>query len=213
MSSRQSSGIGSCDAMLSRLPAIDLIGASELLSSWPSTRIRRCHASRSCCRSGTLTSLSTTSVCGSPPCRNDPRRTCHWPLPPGKAMLSTRGALSLETRREADVVGGPPQQLLDRPAEQPLAGAIHQPQLVLIVECKHRDVDLAHHRPQQGRRLERAEALVAQRVGKRIDLEQRLAERIVASRAARPKREIALAQRLQQIRHRLQRKHDAVPKR
>jgi hypothetical protein len=58
---------------------------------------------------------------------------------------------------------------------------------MLIVEGKHRDVDLAHHRPQQCRRLERAQALVAQRVGERIDLEQRFAERIVASRAARPK--------------------------
>ena len=28
----------------SRLPAIDLIGASELLISWPMTRISRCHA-------------------------------------------------------------------------------------------------------------------------------------------------------------------------
>ena len=93
MSSRQSSGIGSCAAMLSRLPAIDLMGASELLSSWPSTRISRCHASRSCWRSGTLTSLNTTSVCGRPPCRNEPRRTSHWPLPPGNAMFSTRGAL------------------------------------------------------------------------------------------------------------------------
>ena len=29
-----------------------------------------------------------------------------------------------------------------------LAGAIHQPQLSLVVEGEHRDVDLAHHGPQ-----------------------------------------------------------------
>ena len=71
----------------------------------------------------------------------------------------------------------------------------------------------AHHRPQQRRRLERAQPLVAQRVGERVDLEQRLTERIVAPRAARAKREIALAQRLEQIGHRLQRKDDAMAKR
>ena len=37
---------------LPELPAIDLIGASELLISWPMTRIRRCHACRSSSRSG-----------------------------------------------------------------------------------------------------------------------------------------------------------------
>ena len=213
MSSRQSSGSGSCAAMLSRLPAIDLIGASELFSSWPSTRISRCHASRSCCRSGTLTSLNTTSVCGRPPCRNDPRRTCHWPLPPGNAMFSTCGALP--SRHAARLMSSAvlPQQLLDRTAEQPLAGAIHQPQLALHRRRRtppRRSRAITVRSSAVG--LERAEPLVAQRVGKRIDLEQRLAERIVAAGAARAKREIAFAQRLQQVRHRLQRKHDAMPK-
>ena len=45
----------------SRLPAIDLIGASELLISWPMTRISRCHACRSSSRSGRLTSASTSN--------------------------------------------------------------------------------------------------------------------------------------------------------
>src|SRR5215472_7064430 len=54
-----------------RLPAIDLIGASELLSSWPRTRIRRCHAFRSSSRSARLTSERTTKVCGTPCWRNE----------------------------------------------------------------------------------------------------------------------------------------------
>ena len=70
---------------------------------------------------------------------------------------------------------------------QPLAGAIHEPQFVLIVKGEDGDVDFAHHGPQQRRRLERAQPLVAQRVGKRVDLEQRLSERIVAGRPSRPK--------------------------
>src|ERR1039458_8234319 len=53
-----------------RLPAIDLIGASELLSSCPSTRIRRCHALRSSSRRARLTSDKTTRVCGTPFSRN-----------------------------------------------------------------------------------------------------------------------------------------------
>ena len=42
----------------SKLPAIDLIGASEFESSWPSTRISRFHAICSSSCSGWLTSAS-----------------------------------------------------------------------------------------------------------------------------------------------------------
>src|SRR6185369_1196330 len=51
MSSRQSGGSGSLPIKSARLPATDLIGASELLSSWPNTRNRRCQAVRSSSRS------------------------------------------------------------------------------------------------------------------------------------------------------------------
>ena len=51
-SSRQSRGGGSRSTIVERLPAIDLIGASELFISWPMTRIKRCHACRSSSRSG-----------------------------------------------------------------------------------------------------------------------------------------------------------------
>ena len=56
----QSAARGSRCTRLPRLPAIDLIGASELFSSCPRTRIRRCHAARSSSRNGLLTSVSTT---------------------------------------------------------------------------------------------------------------------------------------------------------
>src|SRR5205807_2632850 len=44
MSSFQSPGSSSRERIDSRLPAIDLSGASELLISWPITRMRRCQA-------------------------------------------------------------------------------------------------------------------------------------------------------------------------
>ena len=62
-------------------------------------------------------------------------------------------------------------------------------------------------------RLERAEALLAQRLGERVDLDQDLAERIVAARAARADREVPLAQRREQVRQRLQREDDALAQR
>ena len=111
------------------------------------------------------------------------RSAAHLPLAAaaGKRDVQHARRAAVEARRQADVFGGAPHQLLNRTAEQPLAGAIDQPQLVLIVEGKHGHVDLAHHRPQQCRRLERSQPLVAQRVGERVDLEQRLAQRIVAA--------------------------------
>ena len=83
----------------------------------------------------------------------------------------------------------------------------------MIVERKHRDIDLAHHRPEQCGRFERSQAFVPQRVGERVDLEQRLAQRVVAGGTAGAEREIILAQRLEQVGHRLQWEHDAVSQR
>ena len=54
----------------SRLPAMDLMGASELESSWPRTRIRRFHAACSSSRRGRLTSASSSRVWGTPSWRN-----------------------------------------------------------------------------------------------------------------------------------------------
>ena len=76
----------------SRLPAMVLMGASELLISWLSTRTSRCHACRSSARSVSLRSVTSSSACGRPPCRNSPRRTSQRPVPPGKLAESTRGA-------------------------------------------------------------------------------------------------------------------------
>ena len=45
---------------------MDLMGASELESSWPSTRMRRFHAACSSSCKGRLTSASSSSVWGAP---------------------------------------------------------------------------------------------------------------------------------------------------
>ncbi len=94
-SSRQSPGSGSRSSRFDRLPAIDLIGASELFSSWPSTRMSRCHAWRSSSRRGWLTSEITTSSCGRPPCRNALRLSAQRPVPPGNVAGMMRGTLAV----------------------------------------------------------------------------------------------------------------------
>ena len=87
-SSRQSGGGGSRRSNDSRLAASDLMGASELFISWPSTRTRRCHARRSSSRSVRLRSVSTSKSCGKPCSRKVLRLTPHRPDPPGKASVS-----------------------------------------------------------------------------------------------------------------------------
>ncbi len=86
VSTRQSSGSGSRPSRLARLPAIDLMGASELFSSCPSTRTRRCHACNSCSLRAWVKSEITTSSSGSPRSRMRVRRTPQRPAPPGKAF-------------------------------------------------------------------------------------------------------------------------------
>ena len=97
--------------------------------------------------------------------------------------------------------------------EEPRAGAVDELQLVLFVEGEHRDVDLGHHLAQQRRRLERVEALVAERLDERVDFDHDLAERIAAARAAGADREVAFAERGEQVRQRLERQDDALAQR
>ncbi len=69
-----------------RLMAIERMGASELFSSWPRTRKRRCHASRSSSRRARLRSDITSRRCGTPLSRNRERRTSQRPEPPGREI-------------------------------------------------------------------------------------------------------------------------------
>ena len=212
-SSRQSGGGGSRSTIVARLPAIDLIGASELFISCPMTRIRRCHACRSSSRSGWLRSESTSSSCGRPPWRNRLRRISHRPTPPGNAVVMTRGASPLRHSSRSSSVGAPPEEPLRRLTQESRAGAVHELELVFLVEGEDRDVDLRHHFAQQGRRLERVEPLMAQRFDQGVDLDHDLAERVAAARAAGANREVPLAERGQQVRERLQRQHHPLAQR
>ena len=199
--------------IVDRLPAIDLIGASELFISWPMTRIRRCHACRSSSRSGWLRSDSTSSSCGRPPCRNWLRRISQRPTPPGNAVLMTRGASPVRQSSRPISSASRPSSRSAGWLSSRAPGAVDELQLLLLVEGEHRDVDLRHHLAQQRRRLERVEALVAQRLDQRVDLDHHLAERIAAARAAGADGEVPLAERREQVRQRLQRQDDALAER
>ena len=209
-SSSASAGRGSRETSASRLPAIDLMGASELLSSWPITRMRRCHAARSSSRSARLTSESTTRRWGLPPWRNVPSRTSKRPGAARERGLDDAGRLAVEDPGEADPLGLEVHQPLDRLAEERLARAVGETQPSRPVEREHRHVDLAHHALKERRRLERAEPLLAQGLGERVQLAQRVAERPVVAAGARAEREVALAQRAEQVRQRLQGPHDRL---
>ena len=189
---------------------MDLIGASELLISWPMTRIRRCHACRSSSRSDRLTSVRTSSSSGQPALPEALVRAS----PSGRIRRGTSpqswGSHRREACRQAERVGVAVQAALWRPREQSLAGAVHEPELPLRIEGEHGHRDLLHHGAEQARRVERAQPLLAQRVGERVDLDQHLAERIVAPRAPRADREVLLAQRREEVRQRLEREDDAL---
>ena len=159
-----------------------------------------------------LRSVSTSSWCGSPRWRNVLRRTSQRPAPPGKRQRADARRLGCEPVAESELVGAATEQPLGRRAEQAFAGAVHEPQPLALVEGEDRDVDLRHDRAQQRRRFERAEPLPAQRLGERVDLEL-TSPSGSSRRAARADREVAFAQRREQVRERLQRAHDALAQR
>ena len=110
-SSRQSAGGGSRRSKVSRLPAIDLIGASELFISWPSTLTSRCQALRSSSRRVRLRSVRTRSSWGRPRSRKLLRRTPQRPVPPGKVEGQRRVLIGIETDREAQILARRPSNL------------------------------------------------------------------------------------------------------
>ena len=192
---------------------MDLIGASELLISWPMTRISRCHAWRSSSRSERLTSVMTSSSSGMPPWRKWPLRTSQRPVPPGNVRLALVGPLIVRHCASPSSSAVLPSSRSIGPGQQPLAGAVDDAQPPLGIEGEDRDGNLLHHRAQQRRGFERTQALLAQRVGQRVHLEEHFAERVVAPLTAGADREVLFAQGRQQVRQRLERVDDAVAQR
>ena len=210
ISSRQSSGSGSRATMASRLPAMDLMGVSELLSSWPSTRTRRCQACSSCSLRAWVRSEITTSSSGRPCSRMRVRRTPQRPAPPGKTVCRVVTAGPSRQTSSCNSAAVWPEQALGGSGQQALAGAIHQAQALVLVEGEDGHVDFAHHGAQQGGGLHGAEALLAQRAAQRVDFAHDFAQRVVGAGRAAAHREIALAQGAQQVGEGLQREDHAL---
>ena len=135
------------------------------------------------------------------------------PRPAGKRQACAGGPAHREALRQPELVGGPSQKPLEGPRQQPLPGAVDDAQAAIGIEGEDRHGNLLHDRAQQRRGFERAQPLLAQRVGQRVHLDEHFAQRIVAPLPARADREVFLAQGRQQIRQRLQGVDDAVAQR
>ena len=182
MSSSQSAGRSRRASSSSRLEVTDRIGVSELLSSWPSTRIRRCQACRSSSRSARLRSESTSRSTGRPPCRTVPWRTSKRP-DAGAARGPPPAAAPGQDASDRPSSSAPrPRRRSDGTAEQALARAVGQPQLALGVEGEDGDVDLGHDLAQERGRFQRAQPLLAQRGGEGVHLHEGEVQRVLACR-------------------------------
>ena len=144
-----------------------------------------------------------------------PRRTSQRPLPPGSSSVDAcagdrrAGSRRGRARRRCSPTAArrARRAVARRRGSRGAAGARSS-------NAKIADVDLLHHRAQQRGRLERAEPLRAQRRRRACSTSRSAsAERVVGARAARADREVALAQRGEQVRQRLQRPHDALAQR
>ena len=187
-SSRQSAGGSGSAASFCRLPAIDWIGASELFSSWPSTRISRCQACRSSSRSGPAhVGEHEEPVRRAALAERRCARISQRPAPPGKPASRICGAPVLEERRRARARprAGPRSRGSGCPSRRS-PKRLTSCRAPSLVEREDGDLDLRHDPGEQRRRLERAEALLAQRLGQRVDLDEHLAERVVRAAPRAP---------------------------
>jgi len=171
-------GVGKCGA--TNVPG----RAAARISSWCS-RMSRCQACRSSSRSGRLDVGEHQELnAGGRPAGTSCAALPNAPIRRERRRSSMRGDWPTRHACRPSSSGGAAEQLLRRLREQPLAGAVHEPQCVRAVEREDGDVDLHHHRPQERTGLERAEPLVVQRRCEHVHFEHDRAERIVAARAA-----------------------------
>src|SRR3954467_2879087 len=190
---------------------MDRMGASELLISWPSTRTSRCQACRSSSRSARRRSARTTSTCGFPPRRKLVRLSSNFPAPPGKvssrvrgAGPSSRGGEPVEHGGEAELASLGRWQPRKLGAEELLGSAVREHRLSALLEGEDSDVDLLHHPAEERAGFERPEPLLPEQIGKLVELEHQLPERVGEPRRPAPHAEVAFPQRRDEVRRRLQ---------
>ena len=80
----------------------------------------------------------------------------------GKRSGDDARRLAAQALVEIELGRAPPEEPFRRLAQESGAGAVHELELVILVEGEDRDVDLRHHLSQQRRGLERVEPLMAQ---------------------------------------------------
>ena len=142
---------------------------------------------------------------GFPRCRKVPRRRSKRPEAPGKDASAMRGASPARNAASPSASAPRPISRSAGCAEQALPRAVRELQGRGRVEGEDRDVDLLHHLPEESGRLEGAEPLLAQGLGERVHLGERLPEGVVAPPHPGAEREVLLAQRAEEVRERLQR--------
>src|SRR5690606_36957145 len=122
-----------------------------------------------------------------------------------------RALAAVQRIAQPEVVGREAEEPLRGPGEETLARTVEEPEPALVVEGEDGDVDLVHDLPEQRRRLERAEPLLAQRLTERVDFTEGEAERVVIGPRARgPERVVAFEERGKEVRQRLDRADHAV---
>ena len=152
----------------------------------------------------------TSSSCGLPPSRKLRRRISHRPPPPGNMCATMRpdSCASMPARPSSAALRPCRFSLVARSKFSPALLTMRS--LQRRVEREHRDVDVGDDLLQQRAGLERLEPLVVERAAQRVDLDHDLAERVLGIDVAAAHRVVALAQRFEHVRERLQRPHDVA---
>ena len=96
-----------------------------------------------------------------------------------KAELDQAGCFAFETVPQAQLNRAGTQESFPRSIQKAFAGAVYQPEFLVLVEGEDRYVDLLHDLLQQRRCLQRVHSLPSKRVRQRVDLTRDFTQRIV----------------------------------
>src|SRR5208283_1938910 len=143
------------------------------------------------------------------------RPSPHAPAPVGAGGLGRAQdtvGLPLQAVGEADLPRAPPDEALTRLAEQALAGGVDEAQPRVRVEREDGDIDLLHHGGEERSGLKGPAPLRLEDVAQPVDLGQDVAQGVAHPGSPRAEREVALAQRKEEVGHGLQGAHDALPR-
>jgi hypothetical protein len=128
----------------------------------------------------------------------------------GKGHGQGAGIITIEAGGEAEISGGAVEKLFGRPTEEGFAGSVGKAETLAVVEGEDGDVEFGHDGAEECAGVHGPEALFVEGFAEGIDLDQDLAEGVIASGIPAADGKVPLADSVEDVGEGVEREEDAA---